>query len=167
MSPTETSANCKRSNFLQRPKKSDPPPPTGNMQSRRPAGSLWQVHRPLHQAELPNQLPRGGQGCSHTLSIVHPLPHKRWCAAVTETATGVSAKCGDRRATKGWRWRTTRTAKPQSELKKFSKLSNVDSSPDTYLTLNTHWVLFCSFGGKQKQRLSTHKLSFCTWWWAE
>ena len=137
VSPTETSANCKRSNFLQRPKKSDPPPPTGNMQSRRPAGSLWQVHRPLHQAELPNQLPRGGQGCSHTLSIVLLPSHKRWCAAVTETATGVSAKCGDRRATKGWRWRTTRTAKPQSELKKLSKLSNVDPSPDTHPTFIT------------------------------
>ena len=47
-----------------------------------------------------------------------PVPRKRWCAAVTGTATRASAKCGDGRAVKGSRWRTTRTVKPQSEPKK-------------------------------------------------
>ena len=173
-SPTETSANCKRSNFLYsscfRRKTLTPSeklclPPPGNMQSRGATGSLGQVHRPLHQADLPNQLPGGGQGCSHTFSIVHLLSRKRWCAAVTETATRASAKCGDRRAVKGWRWRTTRTAKPQSNQKK----SKINIKPQSKLQNNyrtqvswsdlcvwlslTDWATLC-------------KLNWCdsSWW---
>ena len=52
------------------PKKFWPPPSAGNLQGRGPAGALWQVHRPLGQTKLPNQLPWGGQGCSHSFSFV-------------------------------------------------------------------------------------------------
>ena len=162
VSPTETCANCKRCNFLSLfcrrspcfgcfPKNILTPTLCRQLAGQ---GSSW---RTLASAPTsrPNQVAqpaalRRARLFPQLFICFHPLPrHKRWCAAVTETATPASVNCGDGRAVKGWRWQTTRTAKPQSKLKKPAKeLSNVDPSPDIHPDLHCtalHWFLFGCF----------------------
>ena len=103
----------------------------------------------------PTSCPEEGKVVPTAFHLFKPR-HKRWCAAVTETATPASVNCGDGRAVKGWRWQTTRTARPQSKLKKPTKnLSNVDPSPDTHPDLHCtalHWFLFGCFCCRKMQR---------------
>ena len=127
VSPTGTSVNCKRCIFLSFPSCSPCftrctikfwPPPSLLQATCRAGVQLAHSGKCTDLSSIPScptSCPEEGKVVPTPFQLFTANPHKRWCAPVTETATGASVKCDDGRAVKGWRLPTTRTAKPQSK----------------------------------------------------
>ena len=98
----------------------------------------------------PTSCPEEGKVVPTAFQLFTAPSLKRWlCAAVTETAMQASVKCGDGRAVKGWRWPTTRTARPQSKLKKPTQIWIIAALAHMFCIC----IYFESFCCRQKERL--------------
>ena len=161
VSPTGTSANCKRCNFLPfllsppsffffTPKNSDPHLLQATCRAGVQLAHSGKCTNLSTKPSCPTSCPEEGKVVPTAFQLFTAPSLKRWlCAAVTETAMRASVKCGDGRAVKGWRWPTTRTARPQSKLKKPTQIWIIAALANMFCIC----IYFESFCCRQKERL--------------